>query len=133
MAKLERFKSLKFNGHGRFFLLPAVICMLSFVGCTSMAESPDVALQPSLANGKKLSVEAKAVNGIFSDSIELYVNGTKVGSGVVTMVQGSTKISGNYEGNAIEASCRAVDADSAAGMHECQVYVNGNKATTLHF
>jgi hypothetical protein len=98
-----------------------------------MSESPDVALQPSLSKGKKLSVEAKAVSGIFSDSIELYVNGTKIGTGVVTMLQGSTKISGNYEGNSVEASCRAVDADSSSGVHECQVYVNGSQATTLHF
>lgn len=116
-----------------FFYVAMLVVMLSFVGCTSMSESPDVALQPSLSKGKKLSVEAKAVSGIFSDSIELYVNGTKIGTGVVTMLQGSTKISGNYEGNSVEASCRAVDADSSSGVHECQVYVNGSQATTLHF
>ena len=137
MTKFQKFKSLKLNGHGLPSMLAMVSCSVLLLGglggCTSMSESPDVALQPSLTQGEKLSVEAKADSGLFSDTISLYVNKTKIGTGVVTMIQGSTKISGNYKGNSIEASCRAVDTNSSSGVHECQVYVNGSKAVTLHF
>ena len=119
----------------KYLTIPGLLGLLC--GCTTITRTPAVRVAPPSAREAKWSVSAKDVSGLLSDTITLYVNGTRVAAGTANPFRHSVHLTGSYEQHAILGDCNVVGAPrtslASTGAYQCTVYIDGSKVTQLTF
>ncbi|MHB8425728.1 MAG: hypothetical protein ACYDB9_11365 [Gammaproteobacteria bacterium] len=119
----------------KYLIIPGLVGLPC--GCTAIMRSPSVRVTPPSAREAKWLFSAKDDSGLLSDTITLYVNGTRVAAGTANPFQHSVHLTGSYEQHAILGDCNVVGAPrkslASAGNYQCTVYIDGSKVTRLTF
>ena len=102
------------------------------VGCATISTSPDVQVTPSGSDTKWIINAKSSYSFDFHETVFLYVNGTQVTTGVVSL--SPTVLSGTFQGHAIQASCRALGSvEMGVTGTTCIMYVDQVQEATLMF
>lgn len=102
-------------------------------GCATTQVSPDQVITPPGAPvGTQWKISAKSDSGTLSDDLTLYINGTPVATGSVSLTSQQTLLTGNYDNHPVQASC-AAQVKAGWASHECKVLVDGKPVATLDF
>ena len=118
-----------------YLIIPGLLGLLC--GCTTITRTPAVRVAPPSAGEAKWCVSAKDDSGLLSDTITLYVNGTRVAMGTATPFRHAIHLTGSYEQHAILGDCNVAGAPRkslvSTGEYQCTVYIDGAKVTHLTF
>ncbi len=118
----------------KYLTIPGLLGLLC--GCTTITRTPAVRVAPPSAKAE-WSVSAKDDSSLLSDTITLYVNGTRMAAGTANPFRHSVHLTGSHEQHAILGDCNIVGAPrtslASTGAYQCTVYIDGSKVTRLTF
>ena len=98
--------------------------------CAMVSESPPLISHPESANDEDWKIDARSHNGLWTDTITLYVNGVPVATGSVDPIHhAGVRLAGDYRHHIVLGICSVSDS----GDHECGVYVDGSSEGMLDF
>lgn len=121
-----------YDGKGDSVIRILLVLALFFLTGCATTFAPSYVYLPE--DGEEMVFEAKAEIGLVTDKIFITVNGEVIASGELAIWKKRDDFQGEYHGKEILAQCFAWDRNPESDtVHECNIFIDNEKLTTLIF
>ena len=107
-----------------------VLLSMIIASCTTL--SPTVSYRPSDAPNSVWLINGHAEIEALKDKIIININGQRAITGMLSKNKAKDSFIGSYQEKALRADCH-ITANGLVYDHHCTVFVDNQRAATLHF
>lgn len=110
------------------------VFVVALSGCATKV-SDTYTYRPPDSDSSAWAISGRVEEGALEDQLVILIDGTEVTGGTLNEFKQKGNFTGSYKGRTVLAECELTDppAGEIAYGHECEVFVDNERATALDF